>query len=58
VDNWVEKLVRNGVKLREGQISPPVKDRLFLIKDEKNNPLSIHEWNEERQGYVSVRGLW
>jgi len=58
VDNWVEKLVRNGVKLRENQISPQIKGELFLIKGQGGTPLSIHEWNEERGGYVSVRGLW
>jgi len=58
VDNWVEKLVRNGVKLREEQIKPSMKDGNFLIKNKAGTPLSIHEWSEERQGYVSVRGLW
>jgi len=58
VDNWVEKLVRNGVKLREDQIQPPMKEGLFLIRSVENSPLSIHEWREERQGYVSIRGLW
>ena len=58
VDNWVEKLVRNGVKLREAQIQPPMKESQFLIKSGDNSPLSIHEWSEERQGYISVRGLW
>jgi len=58
VDNWVEKLVRNGVKLRDDQISPQLKDGSFLIKGKDGTPLSIHEWNEKRQGYISVRGLW
>ena len=58
VDNWVEKLVRNGVKLHDTQISPQIKDGKFLIKSKDETPLSIHEWNEERQGYVSIRGLW
>lgn len=58
VDNWVEKLVRNGVKLRDEQLTPQMKEGLFLITSKEGLPLSIHEWNEERQGYVSVRGLW
>ena len=58
VDNWVEKLVKNGVKLRDEQITPQMKDGRFLVKDKDGTPLSIHEWNEERQGYISVRGLW
>jgi len=58
VDKWVEKLVRNGVKLRDEQIIPPMKDGKFLIKNRERMPLSIHEWSENRQGYVSVRGLW
>jgi len=58
VDNWVEKLVKNGVKLRDGQIMPPMKKGKFLVKGKDGEPLSIHEWSEKRQGYVSVRGLW
>jgi len=58
VDNWVEKLVRNGVKLRDEQIEPSMKDGNFLIKNKNGTPLSIHRWSEERQGYVAVRGLW
>ena len=58
VDNWVEKLVRSGVKLRDEQIQPPIKDENFLIKNKNGEPLSIHRWSEERQGYISVRGLW
>ena len=58
VDNWVEKLVRNGVKLREEQIVPQMKSGCFLIKNKEGVPLSIHEWDELRQGYVTVRGLW
>jgi len=58
VDNWVEKLVRNGVKLREEQISPSMKPGLFLIQGKDGSPLSIHEWSEAKSGYVSVRGLW
>lgn len=58
VDNWVEKLVRNGVKLREEQLTSLMKAGLFLVRNEKGVPLSIHEWCEKRQGYVSVRGLW
>lgn len=59
VDTWIEKLIRNGVKLREEQISPPMKDGKFLIKSAQDgSPLSIHEWSEERQGYISVRGLF
>lgn len=58
VDNWVEKLVRNGVKLREEQISPAIKKGFFLIKNQEGAPLSIHEWSEEKASYVSVRGLW
>ena len=58
VDNWVEKLVKNGVKLRHEQISPEMKIGPFLIKNKNGDPLSIHEWSEERQGYVSMRGLW
>lgn len=58
VDNWVEKLVRNGVKLREEQIQPVMKNGQFLIKSNDGMPLSIHEWSEEKEGYVSVRGLW
>ncbi|MCL1990431.1 MAG: tRNA pseudouridine(55) synthase TruB [Defluviitaleaceae bacterium] len=58
VDNWVEKLVRNGVKLRNEQIEPAMKEGSFLIKNQNGTPLSIHEWSEARQGYVSVRGLW
>lgn len=58
VDSWVEKLVKNGVKLREEQISPPMKSGSFLIKSHDGTPLSIHEWNEDRGGYVSIRGLW
>ncbi|MCL2560016.1 MAG: tRNA pseudouridine(55) synthase TruB [Turicibacter sp.] len=58
VDNWVEQLVRNGVKLRDEQISPPMKSGMFLIKSTTGTPLSIHKWNEEREGYTSIRGLW
>ena len=58
VGNWVEKLVRNGVKLYEEQITPPMKEGLFLIRSEDATPLSIYEWCEERKVYVSVRGLW
>ena len=58
VDNWVEKLVKNGVKLRDEQIAPPMKDMRFLIKSKDGMPLSIHEWDELRQSYVPVRGLW
>lgn len=58
VDNWVEKLVRNGVKLREEQIVPQMKGEKFLIKARDGAPLSIHEWDEGRQGYISLRGLW
>ena len=58
VDNWVEKLVRNGVKLRDTQVMPPMKDGKFLIKNKDGMPLSIHQWDEKRQGYVPVRGLW
>ena len=58
VDNWVEKMVKNGVKLREEQITPPMKDGIFLIKNENGESLSIHEWNEEKDGYLSLRGLW
>lgn len=58
VDDWVEKLIRNGVKLREEQVAPPMKTGMFLIKSEDGSPLSIHEWKEEREGYISVRGLW
>ena len=58
VNDWVEKLVRNGVKLREEQIEPPMKVGAFLIKAVDGSPLSIHEWSEERQGYTSIRGLW
>jgi tRNA pseudouridine55 synthase len=58
VDNWIEKLVRNGVKLRAEQITPTMKVGMFLIKSKAGVPLSIHEWSEERVGYVSVRGLW
>jgi len=59
VDTWVEKLVRNGVKLREEQITPPMKNGKFLIKSAQDgSPLSIHEWSDERQGYISVRGLF
>lgn len=57
VDNWVEKLVRNGVKLREEQITPLMRNGLFLVCGEDGTPLSIYEWNEEKDGYVSVRGL-
>ena len=59
VNQWIEKLVRNGVKLHEEQINPPMKNGNFLIKSAQNrSPLSIHQWSEERQGYVSVRGLF
>lgn len=58
VDNWVEKLVKNGVKLRDEQIAPPMKTGMFLIKSKDGTPLSIHEWNEDKAGYVSIRGLW
>ena len=58
VDNWVEKLVRNGVKLRAEQITPPMKRGQFLIKDKAGSPLSIYKWDENYQGYISVRGLW
>ena len=58
VDNWVEKLVRNGVKLREEQINPAMKADMFLVKSADGIPLSIHQWCEKRQGYISVRGLW
>ena len=58
VDNWVEKLVKNGVKLREVQIVPSMKTEMFLIKNEADQPLAIYEWHEEREGYVSIRGLW
>ena len=58
VDKWVEKLVKNGVKLREEQISPPMKEGQFLIASGDGTPLSIHEWCPNRGGYVSVRGLW
>lgn len=59
VDDWIEKLVRNGVKLREEQINPPMKNGNFLIKSaQTGTPLSIHEWSDERQGYISIRGLW
>jgi len=58
VDDWVEKLVRNGVKLREEQIEPPMKAGVFLIKAVDGSPLSIHEWCEERRLYVAIRGLW
>lgn len=58
VDNWVEKLVKNGVKLREDQIVPPMKEGKFLTKSKEGTPLSIHEWDEARQSYASVRGLW
>ena len=58
VEGWVEKLVRNGVKLRDEQISPMIKDGPFLVKTTGGLPLSIHEWNEERKCYNSIRGLW
>jgi len=58
VDNWVEKLVKNGVKLREEQITPPTKSQQFLIKGQDKNPLSIHEWDAQRECYRAVRGLW
>lgn len=58
VDNWVEKLVKNGVKLRDEQIFPQMKDGLFLILNKNQTPLSIHEWNEESKYYTSIRGLW
>lgn len=58
VDNWVEKLVRNGVKLRQEQITPSMKASLFLIKSKDGAPLSIHQWCEKRKTYVAVRGLW
>lgn len=59
VENWVEKLVKNGVKLREDQINPPMKNELFLIKSAQSNlPLSIHQWSEEQQAYTCVRGLF
>ena len=58
VESWVEKLVRNGVKLREEQIKPEMKERSFLICNEEDVPLSIHEWDQEKQLYVAVRGLW
>lgn len=58
VDNWVEKLVRNGVKLREEQITPTMKTGMFLITSQNGNPLSIHKWCEQKAHYIPVRGLW
>jgi len=58
VENWVEKLVRNGVKLRDEQIVPSMKKGMFLVKGKDGTPLSVYEWDEKRFGYVSVRGLW
>jgi len=58
VDNWVENLVKNGVKLREEQISPPMKQGQFLIKNKLGNPLSIHVWDDKKKLYVAIRGLW
>jgi len=57
VDNWVEKLVKNGVKLRDEQISPSIKEGNFLIKSKDATPLSIYKWDEEQQAYTSMRGL-
>jgi len=58
VDHWVEKLIRNGVKLRPEQITPAMKEGLFLTCNQAGIPLAIYEWSEAKGEYVSVRGLW
>jgi len=58
VDHWVEKLIRNGVKLRPEQIIPPMREGLFLTCNQAGTPLAIYEWCEAKEAYVSVRGLW
>ena len=59
VDHWVEKLIRNGVKLRPEQVIPPMKEEgLFVTYNQGSEPLAIYQWDGDKEVYVSIRGLW
>jgi len=55
-DDWVEKLVRNGVALKPGQV--PDREGQFAVYSALGQVLAVYEFDPAREMFVSVRGFF